>query len=565
MAGGKISPRQKMINMMYLVLTALLALNVSAEVLKSFELISNSLKESSDRLNQKNDDLGASLKTAVQKEMATGNKKNESILKLTDELNTRTDDLVHYLDGTIATLYEDKWIGKDPATGKLKKSGETETNYRFFMQRDGRDTDNGGRGAGEAKIMRDKLTEYVDWANKWYADNNRGKKANNGQGFAYLAIDPKDDPNIKAGDDVKDKTWEYMLFHSVPAEANIAMIEKFKNDVRVLEAQLLEMLRQKLNEIEFKIDSIMPMDAPVSQVVAAGMPFKTKLFVTMSSRQIKPTFSGPGIVVDPNGNSATMTVIANGGVIPAGKNEGEQAYSATIMVPKASGEMQKLVINNRFKVRKPEVVVTSAAINNMYQNCLNEINVDVPALGDLYDPRITSTEATVVTFKESKRKIGIIPTGKKTVMSVNSATGGQIVKVGDLTYTVIPPPKPTLSLFVNGQRYDGISLVSKAAPVDVKVTPDKNFADALPKDAKYQLVNAVMKAQIGLGAPQQVAAPQTSNVAKEPTLSFKIPRDLNPGTLCFIQIDKIVRNNFEKKSIEERFNQLETTLKFTVR
>lgn len=554
-----------MINMMYLVLTALLALNVSAEVLKSFELISNSLKASSDRLNDKNDQLGSDLKKSVEKEMATGNKKNQNILTLVDEVNTKTDEMVKYLDGTVASLYDDKWVGKDPATGKLKKLDDTETNYRFFMQRDGRDTDNGGRGAGEARIMKDKLNSYVDWANKFYSDNNRGAKANNGNGFPLLAIDPKIDPNIKASDDIKDKTWEFMIFHNVPATANITMIEKFKNDVRVLESALLEMLRQKLNEIEFKIDSIMPMDAPVSQVVAAGLPFKTKLFVTMSSRQIKPTFAGQGIAVDPNGNSATMTIIANGNVIPQGKAEGEQAYSATITVPKANGELQRLVINNKFKVRRPEVVVTSAAINNMYQNCLNEINVDVPALGDLYDPRITATEADVVTFKESKRKIGVIPRGKKTVMSVNSATGGQIVKVGDLTYTVIPPPKPTLSLFVNGQRYDGVSLVSKANPVEVRVTPDKNFADALPKDAKYQLVSAVLKAQIGLGAPANQGPPQTSNVLKEPTLTFKIPRDMNPGTLCFIQIDKIVRNNFEKKSIEERFSSLETTLKFTVR
>ena len=43
MAGGNVSPRQKMINMMYLVLTALLALNVSAEILNAFKLVKDSL------------------------------------------------------------------------------------------------------------------------------------------------------------------------------------------------------------------------------------------------------------------------------------------------------------------------------------------------------------------------------------------------------------------------------------------------------------------------------------------------------------------------------------------
>ncbi len=48
MAGGKVSPRQKMINMMYLVLTALLALNVTKEILLAFTVIDNSLKKSKD-------------------------------------------------------------------------------------------------------------------------------------------------------------------------------------------------------------------------------------------------------------------------------------------------------------------------------------------------------------------------------------------------------------------------------------------------------------------------------------------------------------------------------------
>ena len=57
MAGGKLSPRQKMINMMYLVLTALLALNVSQEVLNAFHLVNEGLQHSNGSLVQKNDGI----------------------------------------------------------------------------------------------------------------------------------------------------------------------------------------------------------------------------------------------------------------------------------------------------------------------------------------------------------------------------------------------------------------------------------------------------------------------------------------------------------------------------
>jgi hypothetical protein len=53
MAGGKISPRQKMINMMYLVLTALLALNVSKEVLNSFFEVNKGITRTTVNFNAK--------------------------------------------------------------------------------------------------------------------------------------------------------------------------------------------------------------------------------------------------------------------------------------------------------------------------------------------------------------------------------------------------------------------------------------------------------------------------------------------------------------------------------
>src|ERR1051325_6064924 len=55
MAGGNLSPRQKMIGMMYLVLTALLALNVSKDILEAFVLVNDGLATTIDNFGKKND------------------------------------------------------------------------------------------------------------------------------------------------------------------------------------------------------------------------------------------------------------------------------------------------------------------------------------------------------------------------------------------------------------------------------------------------------------------------------------------------------------------------------
>ena len=76
MAGGNLSPRQKMINMMYLVLTALLALNVSAEILHSFEQIGDSLRNSAFRIAGKNSEHSSDIKAHIEDEIKQNNKRN---------------------------------------------------------------------------------------------------------------------------------------------------------------------------------------------------------------------------------------------------------------------------------------------------------------------------------------------------------------------------------------------------------------------------------------------------------------------------------------------------------
>jgi len=66
MAGGIMSPRQKMINMMYLVLTALLALNVSKEVLNSFFEVNKGITRSTVNFNAKNVDTYAAFDAAAE-------------------------------------------------------------------------------------------------------------------------------------------------------------------------------------------------------------------------------------------------------------------------------------------------------------------------------------------------------------------------------------------------------------------------------------------------------------------------------------------------------------------
>ncbi len=239
MAGQKLTPRQKMINLMYLVLTALLALNVSAEVLQAFQNLADSLQNTAEQFQKNNKDLADAIKAAVQKEIEQGSRKNEPLLAEVDRVRAKADSVTGKLREYAQALFDESIAGKDPETGRLKRLDERENNYRFWMGKN--DAANGGRGEGKALEMHRLLDSFVDWANRFYAYHAGGKLPNGGKGFNPLVLDPKDNPYVKEKES-KEKTWEYFTFHMTPAVANLAVLYKYVNDVYVIETEILNLL-----------------------------------------------------------------------------------------------------------------------------------------------------------------------------------------------------------------------------------------------------------------------------------------------------------------------------------
>jgi gliding motility-associated protein GldM len=117
MAGGKLPPRQKMINMMYLVLTALLALNVSKDILKAFHMVDVSMKKSGRNIEAKN----ARTMEIFKKQMADFPAKTKPFYDKANEVQKISSELNTYLatvKGTLMDLVDDNADGKiDPEDG----------------------------------------------------------------------------------------------------------------------------------------------------------------------------------------------------------------------------------------------------------------------------------------------------------------------------------------------------------------------------------------------------------------------------------------------------------------
>jgi gliding motility-associated protein GldM len=567
MASGKLSPRQKMINMMYLVLLALLAMNVSAEILNAFEIISKKLQTTALEASDNSKEFMNAMKAKIDEEIKNeGKMKNAKLKDTLDDVKTRTDAMIALLDKHILAL-RDSISGVDEKTGQLLKRDDTEGNHQYWIGR-GADDANDGRGNAMAYSLHQALDKYVEYLVNMY--NSQVDPAKPELRIKMEEEKLTADPSEEVTQDGVKKTWERYTFEG-PLVANVAMLQSFKTDVYEKEKRLLDLFNSRLGVATFKADKVIAIDAPTATIVPAGLPFQTRLFVAMSSSQIQPRFSSAGgsIKQEPGASMATLTLNASGNVIPQGKTEGTQGYTASIQVPKATGGFETLEVKGQFTVRKPEIQVTSAAIQILYRACANDVNIDVPALGDYYNPVITADNAEVIKSTESKKRFRLVPgSGRTCKVGVSSLTNGATVKIGDVDYKVIEPPKPGLNMAVNGKPYNGSQMVNRNSPIAVRVEPDPDFKANLPQDARYRISAIKVLAQLSLGPPTPINTINTAG--QDATSPIRVAlgsqiRDARPGTKVYIQLAEIQRVNFQNKTINDnRFTEVEKTLSLVV-
>ena len=425
------------------------------------------------------------------------------------------------------------------------------------------DSDFGARGNGKAYEFREAYKKYVDFIVGMY---NSQVKVGDSTGGEKLNAEEFYLKDYTAAVQEYNSTWEVKSFKG-PVIANWALLEALKIDVFKLEQKLLDKFNERLGVAKFKIDKFTPIVAPEATIVPAGLQFRAKLYLTLSSSQIKPSFSGNGVKTDATGDYAELTLPASGTVISQGKNEGTQRYSANIALKTTSGAIENYPINGEFKVRKPEIVITSAAVQNLYRSCGNSVNIDVPALGDYYNPDVKVSSGNIQQSKDSKKKWLIMPEGKNCDVTVNSVTNGRSVNIGVVKYKVIEPPKPSLEMLVNGKAYNGSSPIPKTSRILVKIKPDVEFRAALPNDARYGITTIDVLGQLSLGPPRKVGTSRGGRA--EGGIKVSLPteiRQARPGTKVYVRVNEVYRLNFRgQKKPDKRFSELERTLSLVTR
>ena len=234
MAGYKETPRQKMIGMMYLVLTALLALQVSSSILQKFMLLNNSVEQANGSANEKNQNSIRSIKEAVAK--SSNPALYTDVVANADKVRELANGMIAELDGLKQEVITAG--GGLNEQGNIKNLSEEEKVAMLMV---------GGNKNGKAYALKAKLNSYVD---------NLKKFGDAGTVLAPLALDGKDDPSGKSYAEQAVKDFAQFNFAQTPVPAALAVLSQKQAEVRRYENTILDQLAAKVGAKEVKFDKI---------------------------------------------------------------------------------------------------------------------------------------------------------------------------------------------------------------------------------------------------------------------------------------------------------------------
>jgi len=356
MSGAKETPRQKLIGLMYLVLMAMLAMNVSKDVLDAFITINGSLIE-----NQKNSSiLNNMLFNDIQGAYALDAKKTQIQMDKATQIRTHSAEMLTYiklLKNKVISATEE--ITMDQADTihldylSSKDNYDTPTNLMVGMVEDGSE--------GKSKELHQKINTYIKTIESLFNENDRRN----------LKLGLKLEGGIQDGQELN---WEVKTFDRTPLVATIAILSKLEMDVINAEYSALNMLYASIGKDDFPFDTIAAKVVAPTSYILLGEEYNAEVFLAAFSTTQKPkmTLNEEDLEVKQGVGNYTLTT----------NKEGMFDYNGSIDVMKKNGEVKTYPFKSNYIVAKPSLTISPIKMNVLYIGIDNPISISVPGIAN---------------------------------------------------------------------------------------------------------------------------------------------------------------------------------------
>ena len=402
MAGGKETPRQKMIGMMYLVLTALLAMNISKDVLNAFIQINRGLVKNSANSEERADATLGLLDNWSDKEKARPfqDKAHEMVEKADALVKHIIEMKAHVLacsaKGNADGAGFEEYIvdGHLVDIGDKEKVSKPDENQNTTGMLIGDEPASPKNGPWSAVELREKLTAFSDECQNLAVTDLKGNmhtladrapeaKALIANTFAFADI-----PSSEKGE--PDEKWETALFYHSPLAAVIAHLSKIESDVILVKNTVLNFLASSINASDLKFSDVTVAVVPKQSYILKGDSFVAEIYLAAYNKASKTkVYMGGEVgegakaeVFDYSGKEAIMS--GTDGKCKFKINEsalGSHSHKGVIVYQDADGSDKAIpFIIPPFTVGEAALVVSPTAMMVFYERVENPVEISVPGV-----------------------------------------------------------------------------------------------------------------------------------------------------------------------------------------
>lgn len=517
MAGGKETPRQKMIGMMYLFYTALLALQVDTTVLEKFILINKTLEHQIVEVDASNAKLLKGIESSVEEK---GNRPDDKrVLEQATKVRNETVAIVNEINKIKENIVQ--ITGGYDESGRLKGAKDIDQVATLMIQQ------------GKGKELRNKLNAYAQML---------GEETKNPEAYPPIARDAKEIDQFKEDPNNKMKRFAELYFEATPTGAGMATLSQLESEVLQYETKALKALGEMVGIKDVNFDQVFPLIRPESKIVAVGGKYNAEMFIAASSSAFTPEMAvdGEDIPVDTTSIGFAKGVkygkiefnVTGGGTAVPGKAYKRKTFKADITMADSTytEEVEYFVLS-------PVMQVSSRALSALWRNCANELSISVPALGNSFAPKISATNSDVIQGQGGN--VTLIPTSnRKVVMTVRNA--GTTVGTADFRVKNIPPPTIEMKFRDPVDLEKGITARDIRGNLTVEAIAEANFASDVPKDAKYRVEGVEVYLQTGSSARAQVK--ENSGRVSVRNITSATPKK---GDFLVVKVTRISRINYK--------------------
>ncbi|MEN9497460.1 MAG: gliding motility protein GldM [Bacteroidota bacterium] len=341
-------PRQKMINIMYLVLTALLAINISAEILNAFKTINNSLEKTNSTVKTSTTQIFESL-TEKMSDDATREKATIWQPKA-KEVVDQSAVVFNFIEGLKKELLVA--TGGDPSDPSKKfKEDDQNTVTRVMIKE------------GKAKQLYQILSDY-----KVNVLKDSALRAEFEKSLPISLEMPKNMTSNK-------KNWEEAYFYMAPTVGALSILSKFQNDLRNAENKMVTFCHEQVGKVELRFDAFEAIVGQSSRYLMPGQELEITAGLGAFSRSKLPTvtINGSNVALNEKGMAIYKTTATG---------TGSRTVNVTVSFVDQDGKSQTRTIPIEYTVGSANASIALDKMNVLYIGVDNPVTIAASGGGD---------------------------------------------------------------------------------------------------------------------------------------------------------------------------------------